>query len=46
MYYKELKEAAAMLTAPGAPFEIEHIAVRGQILRAYKNAPPTSAPSS
>lgn len=40
MYYKELKEAAAMLTAPGAPFEIEHVAVRGQQLRAYKNAPP------
>jgi long-chain acyl-CoA synthetase len=39
MYYKELKEASAMLTAQGAPFEIEHVAVRGQNLRAYKNAP-------
>lgn len=40
MHYKELKEAWAQLTAPGAPFEIETIEVRGVPIRAYKNAPP------
>ena len=39
MHYKELKTAWAELTAPGAPFEIETITVRGVALRAYKNAP-------
>ena len=29
MYYRELKTAWAELTAPGAPFEIETIEVRG-----------------
>lgn len=40
MYYKELKRACADLTAPGAPFEVVEAPVRGQNLRAYKNAPP------
>jgi long-chain acyl-CoA synthetase len=41
MYYKELKQAWAELTAPGAPFEIKEIEVRGVNLRSYKNAPPS-----
>jgi len=41
MHYKELKKAWAELTAPGAPFEIETVTVRGIPVRAYKNAPPT-----
>ena len=40
MHYKELKTAWAELTAPGAMFEIEEIAVRGQSIRSYKNQPP------
>jgi len=40
MHYKELKQAWSELTAPGAPFEIEPVEVRGVRLRAYKNAPP------
>jgi len=40
MHYKELKTAWSELTAPGAPFEIQTIEVRGAPLRAYKNAPP------
>ena len=40
MHYKELKTAWAELTAPGAPFEIQPVEVRGVSLRAYKNAPP------
>ena len=41
MHYKELDEAWAELTAPGAPFEVEEIEVRGHTLRAYKTAPAT-----
>jgi long-chain acyl-CoA synthetase len=41
MHYKELKKAWGELTAPGAPFEIETLTVRGIPVRAYKNAPPT-----
>jgi long-chain acyl-CoA synthetase len=41
MHYKELKKAWGELTAPGAPFEIETITVRGIPIRAYKHAPPT-----
>ena len=41
MHYKELKEAWSELTAPGAPFEIAEIEVRGQTLRSFKNAPPS-----
>jgi len=38
--YEELREAWATLTAPGAQFEVVEVPVRGQSLRAYKNAPP------
>ena len=41
MHYAELKTAWAELTAPGAPFEVETINVRGMPLRAYKVAPPS-----
>ncbi|HVK80460.1 MAG TPA: AMP-binding protein [Verrucomicrobiae bacterium] len=41
MHYQELKRACAELTAPGQPFEIADVPVRGQNLRAFKNAPPT-----
>jgi long-chain acyl-CoA synthetase len=40
MYYAELNQAWADLTAPGAPFEITEIEVRGASLRSFKNAPP------
>src|SRR5262245_29516169 len=40
MHYKQLKEAWAELTAPGAPFEVAEIEVRGQLLKSFKNAPP------
>ena len=40
MHYAELKKAWGELTAPGAPFEIQEVQVRGSPLRAYKNAPP------
>jgi long-chain acyl-CoA synthetase len=40
MHYKELNQAWADLTAPGAPFEVETVAVRGAQLRAFKHAPP------
>ena len=39
MHYKELKQAWAELTAPGAPFEIATVDVRGVPTRTYKNAP-------
>ncbi|MDJ0869604.1 MAG: class I adenylate-forming enzyme family protein [Myxococcota bacterium] len=38
--YEELREAWSTLTAPGGQFEIVEVPVRGQTLRAYKNAPP------
>jgi long-chain acyl-CoA synthetase len=41
MHYKELKKAWSELTAPGAPFEIETIALRGAGLRSYRNMPRT-----
>jgi len=41
MYYKELKAAWGELTDPGAPFEIVPVEVRGEMLRCYKNAPPS-----
>ncbi len=41
MHYKELKAAWAELTAPGAPFEIAEVEIRGVPLRTYKNAPPS-----
>lgn len=40
MHYKELKQAWSELIAPGAPFEIQEVEVRGVRLRAYKNTPP------
>ncbi|HEV2365440.1 MAG TPA: class I adenylate-forming enzyme family protein [Caulobacteraceae bacterium] len=39
MHYRELRAAWAELTAPGAPFEIDTIEVRGAPMRVYKNAP-------
>ena len=41
MHYKELKAAWGELTAPGAPFEVTLVPVRGQQIRAFKNAPPS-----
>ena len=41
MHYKELKQAWSELTAPGAPFEVETIEVRGQKIRSYKNVMPS-----
>jgi long-chain acyl-CoA synthetase len=35
-----IAEANAALTAPGMPYEMETVEVRGLTLRAYKNAPP------
>ena len=35
------EEIANLLTAPGQPFEIEHIEVDGVPLRNWKNAPPS-----
>lgn len=40
MHYAELKTAWAELTGPGGAFEIVDVTVRGERLRAYKNAPP------
>jgi long-chain acyl-CoA synthetase len=40
MYYAQLNQARAELTAPGAPFEVETIELRGSRIRSYKNAPP------
>jgi long-chain acyl-CoA synthetase len=39
--YQHLKEVWTELTAPGAPFEVEQIDVRGVKIRAYANAPST-----
>src|SRR5580692_2337585 len=41
MHYKELKTAWAELTAPGAPFEVIDVPVRGVNLKTYKNQPPS-----
>ena len=41
MHYPELAAVWAQMTAPGAPFEVERVSVRGQSLKTYKNAPPT-----
>jgi long-chain acyl-CoA synthetase len=41
MHYKELERAWNELTAPGAPFEIETLDVRGIPTRNYKHAPKT-----
>ena len=34
-------QATALLTAPGAPFEMETVEIRGRQTRTWKNAPPT-----
>lgn len=39
MHYSELRAVWAALTAPGAPFELETVTVRGRRLRGYKHAP-------
>jgi long-chain acyl-CoA synthetase len=36
-----IDQAHALLTAPGAPFEMEQVVVRGVPLRAWKNTPPS-----
>jgi len=41
LHYKELKQAWGELTAPGAPFEIETLTVRGAPMRSYRNMPKT-----
>jgi long-chain acyl-CoA synthetase len=41
MHYKELSQAWAELTAPGAPFEVEEIELRGVRLKSFKHAPRT-----
>jgi long-chain acyl-CoA synthetase len=40
MHYEELRKAWNELTAPGAPFEVVSIPVRGNPCLTYKNAPP------
>jgi long-chain acyl-CoA synthetase len=39
VHYKQLNQVYAALIAPGQPFEIEAVAVRGQKLKSFKNAP-------
>ncbi len=36
-----IAEAHALLTAPGMPFEMETLSIRGLTTRVWKNAPPT-----
>jgi long-chain acyl-CoA synthetase len=36
-----IAQAHALLTAPGAPFEMEEVVIRGVPTRTWKNAPPT-----
>ncbi len=36
-----LAQVNALLTAPGAPFEMEEVEIRGRRTRTWKNAPPT-----
>ena len=36
-----IDQAHALLTAPGAPFEMEPVVIRGVPLRAWKNTPPS-----
>jgi long-chain acyl-CoA synthetase len=40
MHYAELDRAWAELTAPGAPFEIAEVPIRGVPTKTFKNAPP------
>jgi len=39
--YEQLREVWNELTAPGAPFEVTEVEVRGRNLRAYAGAPPS-----
>ena len=36
-----IAQAHALLTAPGAPFEMETLVIRGVETRVWKNAPPS-----
>ncbi|MDP2212459.1 class I adenylate-forming enzyme family protein [Phenylobacterium sp.] len=36
-----IADAHALLTAPGVPFEMEEVTVRGVTMKAWKNSPPT-----
>ena len=36
-----IAQATALLTAPGAPFEMESVVIRGRPTRTWKNAPPS-----
>jgi long-chain acyl-CoA synthetase len=36
-----IAQASALLTAPGAPFEMETVMIRGRPTRTWKNAPPS-----
>ncbi|KAF9520337.1 hypothetical protein BS47DRAFT_1335956 [Hydnum rufescens UP504] len=36
---RSMAECDAILTAPGAPFELQHVVIRGVVQRVYKNAP-------
>ncbi|MCC2110365.1 MAG: long-chain fatty acid--CoA ligase, partial [Hyphomicrobiales bacterium] len=36
-----LARAHELLTAPGAPFEMSEVVIRGHRTRVWKNAPPT-----
>jgi long-chain acyl-CoA synthetase len=40
MHYAELDKAWAELTAPGAPFEIAEVEIRGVPTKTFRNAPP------
>ncbi|MDO8900460.1 MAG: class I adenylate-forming enzyme family protein [Phenylobacterium sp.] len=36
-----IADAHALLTAPGVPFEMEEVTIRGVTMKAWKNSPPT-----
>ena len=42
MYYEQLRQAKAELTGPGGAFEVIEAPVLGQMLRCYKNVPPSA----
>ena len=39
--YDELREIWRELTAPGAPFEVKEVEVRGVVIKAYASVPPS-----
>lgn len=41
MHYAELRRVREELIGPGGQFEVTEVEVRGQMLRAFKNAPPS-----